>query len=312
MKLFTLLLPALTSAHSLSTLLSTHPTLSTLHSLLKQFSLLDDFNTLANITVIAPTNQAYLDLANWGFNVSQIPAPVARALFQYHVLDGEWESESIIGKGKVVHTYLKPPVLTNVTAGAAVKLSSVDGTIMTESGLGVAGGVEDVNLRFDGGVLHTLNASMVLPHNITLTAQINGLGRFLELMNRAGVVAEFEGLKDVTVFVPHDDALEKADVGKMSKEQLASLLRGHVVPNRVLYGEVFGKKGGYKSSNGWEIHVGKTAGGTLTVNGIKVVKEDVILYAGVAHVIDKVLVADRVEHKGDRSYLHLDAQKPLR
>jgi uncharacterized surface protein with fasciclin (FAS1) repeats len=311
MKLFTLLLPALTSAQSLSTLLSTHPTLSTLHSLLKQFSLLDDFNALANITVIAPTNQAYLDLANWGFNVSQIPAPVARALFQYHVLDGEWELESIIGKGRVVHTYLKPPVLTNVTAGAAVKLSNVDGRIKTESGLGVVGGVEDLDLRFDGGVLHTLNASMVLPHNITMTAQINGLGKFLEFMDRAGLVEELEALRDITIFVPNDDALRKVDVGKMSKGQLASLLKGHVVPNRVLYGEVFGEKGGYKSMNGREIDVRKTAGGALTVNGIKVVKEDVILYAGVAHFIDELLVADRVEHNGDRSYLHLEVQKPL-
>jgi len=311
MKLLTLLLPALSSATSLSTLLSTHTKLSTLHSLLKQFSLLDDFNALTNITVIAPTNQAYLDLANWGFNVSQIPAPVARALFHYHILDGEWDSDNINAKTRVVHTHLKPPVLTNVTAGAAVKLSSIDGTVVTESGLGVVGGVEEADLRFDGGVLHTLNASMVLPHNITLTAQINGLGGFLELMDRAGLVREFEALRDATVFVPSDDALEKVDVGGMSKGQLVGLLKGHVVPDRVLYGEVFGKKGGYKSLNGGDIDVGKTTGGVLTVNGIGVVKEDVILYAGVAHIIDEVLVVDRVEHDSGRSYLHLDAQKPL-
>lgn len=311
MKLLTLLLPALSSATSLSTLLSTHPKLTTLHSLLKQFSLLDDFNALTNITLIAPTNQAYLDLANWGFNVSQIPAPVARALFQYHVLDGDWDSESINAKTRVVHTYLKPPVLTNVSSGAAVKLSSIDGTVMTESGLGVIGGVDEMDLTFDGGMLHTLNASMVLPHNITLTAQINGLGKFLELMDRAGLVQELEALKDVTVFVPDDDALEKVDVVGMSKGQLVGLLKAHVVPNRVLYGEVFGKKGGFKSLEGGKINLGKTGGGALTVNGVKVIREDVILYAGVAHVIDEVLAANHVKHDGGRPYLHGGAQKPL-
>lgn len=306
-----LALPVLSTATTLKSLLSSHSKLSTLHNLLEQFDLLDTFNKFENVTVIAPTNQAYLDLANWGFNVSQIPAPVARALFQYHVIVGEYGSNSIGAHAQVLHTHLKPPVLTNVTSGAALKLRKIDGQIVTESGLGVFGGVEEKDLEFDGGVLHTLNASMVLPHNITLTAQINGLGKFLEFMDKAGLVEEFEALKDVTVFVPQNAALEKLNVGAMSKTQLANVLKGHVVPDKVLYGEVFGKKSEYKTLSGHTIKVETAKDGALSVNGVEVVKEDVILYAGVAHVVDEVLVAGNVEHMDGRSYLHLDAQKPL-
>jgi uncharacterized surface protein with fasciclin (FAS1) repeats len=307
-----LALPALSTAKSLKSLLSSHPKLSTLHSLLDQFDLLDTFNRFENVTVIAPTNQAYLDLANWGFNVSQIPAPVARALFQYHVLKGEHVSKSIGAHAQVIHTHLQPPVLTNVTNGAAVKLRKIDGTIVTESGLGVYGGVEEQDLKFDGGVLHTLNASMVLPHNITLTAQINGLSKFLELMDIAGLVEEFEALKDVTVFVPQNIALEKLDINAMSKKELASVLKGHVVPNKVLYGEVVGEEGLYKTLSGHEITVKKAKSGALSVNGVKVVREDVVLYAGVAHVIGEVLVSkDHAASADGRSYLHLVVQAPL-
>lgn len=306
-----LALPVLSIGSSLRTLLSTHPKLSTLHNLLTQFELLNTFDDLSNITVIAPTNQAYLDLANWGFNVSQIPAPVARALFQYHILVGEHDSYTIGTKAGAAHTYLKPPVLTNVTNGAVVKLRKLNGGITTESGLGVFGGVEESDLEFDGGILHTLNASMVLPHNITLTAQVNGLTSFLDLMDKAGVVEEFEALKDVTVFVPTNAALEKLDIGAMSKDQMAHVLKGHVVPSEVLYSDAFRGKGTYKTLGADEVNLERVGGGALSVNGVEVVKEDVILYAGVAHVISEVLGANEDRHAKGKSYLRLDAQIPL-
>lgn len=294
-------LPAISTCATLKTLLSSHTNLSTIHGLLKQFNLLDKFNDLENITVIAPTNQAYLDLAKWGFNLSEVPAPVARALLSYHVLQGEHSSKAISAEGKeVMHTILKPPFLTNVTSGAAVKLGKDSkGKIVTESGLGVIGGVENEDLEFDGGVLHTLNASMVLPHNITLTAEINGLTKFLELMTRADMVMELEELQDVTVFVPSNDALRRVMglLTLMNSKQLASLLKSHVIPNQVLYDNVLGDGGRFNALDGKKVRVERTQSGALRVNGVKVVKEDVILYAGVAHVIQDVLVpgADQVE-----------------
>ncbi|KAH7094401.1 FAS1 domain-containing protein [Paraphoma chrysanthemicola] len=300
----TLAFLATTHASSLKSLLSHHPKLSILHSLLLQFELLEDFNELSNITLLAPTDQAYLDLANWGFNVSQVPTPVARALLSYHVLNGNFDSQTLSRKPQVIHTYLTPPVLTNVSAGAAVKLhTSSDGTTLTESGLGVVGGVEEADLEFDSGVVHTLNSSMVLPHNITLTAGINGLTRFLELVEMAGLTEEFEALKDVTVFIPTNGALRKVSglVSLLARRQLASVLMGHVIPNQVLYGENLVEGGVFETMSGRNIRVRKTKEGSFEVDGVEVVKQDVILYGGVAHVIGEALASEGEEesHNGD-------------
>lgn len=295
-------LPALSSAVDLKSLLSSHPKLSTLRDLLSQFDLLEEFNKFENVTVIAPTNQAYLDLANWGFNLSQVPAPVAHALFKYHVLEGTHRSSDIKTHAKIVQTKLTPPVLTNVTAGAAVKLAKAhNNKIITESGLGVVGGVEEQDLKFDGGVVHTLNASMVLPHNITLTAQINGLAKFLGLMSKAGLTEEFEALKDVTVFIPRDTALQKIAglLDVLSQKQLADILKGHVIANKVLYSKVIGNGGSYEALNGKKVHIKKVGNDGLRVNGVEVGKADVILYAGVAHIVEDIVLplADEEEKK---------------
>nr|AIW00657.1 fasciclin [Shiraia sp. slf14] len=273
--LIALALPALSSAAALSLekLLSKHPKLSTFHDLLTQFDLLDDFKGYDNITIVAPTNQAYLDLANWGFNVSEVPAPVARALLTYHVLQGEHTLDSLSSQQQVVHTYLKPPVLTNVTDGAAVKLSRDNsGKIITQSGLGVYGSVEEADIAFTHGVLHTLNSSMVLPHNITLTAEINGLTKFLDLMSEAGLVEEFEALKDVTVFIPQNAALEKLLwlMKLLPKENLASVLKYHVVPNKVLYEAAVEDEEDHETLDGGVVRLSSGRSGDLRVNGVKV------------------------------------------
>ncbi|KAL6705695.1 hypothetical protein ACN47E_006484 [Coniothyrium glycines] len=282
----------------LATVLSQHAKLSTLNSLLKQFDLFDAITSFKNITIIAPTDQAYLDLANWGFNVSEIPAPIARALLEYHIIDGTYISESIPDNDlepEVVHTYLKPPTLTNVSTGAALKLSrEASGRVTTISGLGVQGGVEEADVLFNGGVLHTLNASMVLPHNISITAMLNGLTTFLTLMDTAGVVEEFESAKDVTVFIPTNRALAKVSVlmKMLPQQQLATILRSHIVANDVVYGKQLGQATTLVTIGGTRLSVHSDKEGHIQVGNADVVREDIILYGGVAHVVDDVLLPE--------------------
>ncbi|KAH8730336.1 FAS1 domain-containing protein [Phaeosphaeriaceae sp. PMI808] len=324
MKLQTALLlglPTISASTTLKSLISSHPKLSILYGLLQQFDLIEKLNDLDNITVIAPTNQAYIDLANWGFNLSEAPAPMARAVLRYHVLEGDYASETINKYPRIVHTYLKPPILTNVTQGATVKLRKDNGgKVITHSGLNVAGSVEEEDMQFNGGVLHTLNSSMVLPHNITLTAEFLGLTRFLTLLEKAGLVEEFETLKDITVFIPHNDALKNTFglLSLLTQTELANVLRSHVIPNEVVYGETMGEGGKYKSLSGRKLLIEQGRDKGIIVNGVKVIKEDICLYAGVAHVIDNVLILDADEKSKvrshffeDKAYIRQDLQLPF-
>ena len=289
---------AVTSAQSLKSTLSSHPSLSIFYSLLNQFDLLNSFNSFSNVTLIAPTDEAYRALAQWGFNVSEVEPFIARALLTYHVLDGTYTTESIPASDEkqVVHSLLQPPILTNVTNGAAVKLSrDGGGGIAVESGLQVVGGVEEADIHFQDGVVHTLNSSMVLPHNISTTAQIGNLTDFLAAMDTARTVATLESLKDTTLFIPHNIAFAKISplLRLLEPNQLASILEYHAVPGKVFYHESMEKgEASLKTLEGSPVRIHTDAVGRISVNHARIVRADLIIYGGVAHIIDDVLVPD--------------------
>ena len=284
---------------SISSTVGSQPSLSILHKLLVQFDLVETFDKFSNITFIAPTDEAYKALAEWGFNVSEVPPVVARALLTYHVLDGVHPAGSISARGpesaQVVHSLLQPPVFTNVTRGAGVKLfgNGVRG-IAVESCVGVVGGVEQANVPFKDGILHVLNSSMVLPHNISATAQIGGLGEFLELMETAGSVDNLESLKDLTVFVPDNVAIAalKPLLRFLTPSQLAEVLGYHVVPGKVLYRDLLAMSNqSYTTWQGTAVHVPSRAA-DMFVNNARLMRPDTMIYGGVLHIVDNLLVPE--------------------
>ncbi|KXT06828.1 hypothetical protein AC578_7217 [Pseudocercospora eumusae] len=286
-------------SQSLQEALNAESSASTFLSLLQQFDLLYSFGSLSNVTVLAPTNQAYDDLAKWGFNVSEVPAPVAKALLSYHALHGVYMAENLVlgNEAIVTHSHLVPPVLTNVTKGAAVKLSRGQSRhVVTESGLQVIGGTERSDIIFDAGVIHMLNSSMVLPHNISLTAEVNELTSFLDAVEKAGLIPEFEGQADVTVLIPHNGALRGFQqlMKLLSPEQMALVLRYHVIPNEVLYqGIIPHGKSTYDTLEGSSVSVERHNDAGWSVNEIQVVRSDLLLYGGVAHIIDGLLIPEQ-------------------
>ncbi|KXT10993.1 hypothetical protein AC579_5014 [Pseudocercospora musae] len=288
-----------TGSQSLQKALDAESSASKFLSLLRQFGLLDTYTSLSNVTILAPTNQAYEDLAKWGFNVSEVPAPVAKALLSYHALHGIYMAENLVlgNEAIVVHSHLVPPMLTNVTEGAAVKLSRGQSRhVVTESGLQVIGGTEHSDIIFDGGVIHTLNSSLVLPHNTSVTAEVNDLTGFLDAVEQAGLIPEFEGQADFTILIPHNGALHGFQqlMKLLSSEQMASILRYHVIPNEVLYqGIIPYGKSTYDTIEGSSVIVEHHGDAGLTFNEIQVVRSDLLLYGGVAHVIDGLLIPEQ-------------------
>ena len=296
--------------------MASHPSLSILHSLLVQFDLVETFDDFSNITFIAPTDEAYIALAKWGFNVSEVDPAVARALLTYHVLDGMHLAGSIPAQGPesalVVHSLLQPPVLTNVTRGATVKLyGNGDGVVVAESGLQVIGGVEQADVPFEGGILHLLNSSMVLPHNITTTAQVGGLEEFLELMETAGSVDDLEGLKDVTLFVPDNVAIAalRPLLRLLRPSQLTEILGYHVVPGKVLYRDLLavGNKN-FTTLQGAAVQVHSSGAGDISVNNARLLRPDTMIYGGVLHIIDHLLVPESDSSLGKPDLTHPRSQ----
>ena len=98
-----------------------------------------------------------------------------------------------------------------------------------------------------------------------------------------------------TVFAPTDDAFAKLPAGTLedllkpeNKGKLTSILTYHVVPGRVLAGDVV-KLSGAKTVQGSEVSI-KVEDGKVRVDDAFVVATDIKTSNGVIHVIDSVIL----------------------
>ncbi len=114
-------------------------------------------------------------------------------------------------------------------------------------------------------------------------------------LQAAGLVDTLKGEGPFTVFAPTDEAFAKLPAGAVdellkpeNKAKLAAILTYHVVPGKVTAAQVM-KINSAKTVNGEELAI-SVNGGTVMVDGAKVVKADIMCSNGVIHVIDTVLM----------------------
>lgn len=125
-----------------------------------------------------------------------------------------------------------------------------------------------------------------------------GAGKFTTLISAAkaaGLVETLKGPGPFTVFAPSDDAFAKLPKGTVedllkpeNKEKLKSILTYHVVPGKVMAGDIKGKKTNVKTVQGGELAVDATNG--VKINDANVVAADVAASNGVIHIIDTVVM----------------------
>ncbi len=110
----------------------------------------------------------------------------------------------------------------------------------------------------------------------------------------AGLVETLKGEGPFTVFAPTDDAFAALPEGTVenlllpeNKDQLVAILTYHVVPGKVMSGDL---TNGMTATTvqGGDVTI-MTEGG-VTVNGANVVTADVEASNGVIHVIDQVIL----------------------
>ena len=111
----------------------------------------------------------------------------------------------------------------------------------------------------------------------------------------AGLVDTLKGKGPFTVFAPTDEAFKKLPAGTVetllkpeNKDKLVAVLTYHVVPGKVMSGDIAGKKTMAKTVQGSEVKVDATNG--VMVDNAKVIKADIATDNGVIHVIDTVII----------------------
>jgi len=112
----------------------------------------------------------------------------------------------------------------------------------------------------------------------------------------AGLVDTLKGEGPFTVFAPTDEAFAKLPAGTVenllkpeNKDQLVAILTYHVVPGKVMSGDIAGKMTEAKTVQGGELTIDAMKGG-VTVDNANVIQADIETSNGVIHVIDTVVI----------------------
>jgi uncharacterized surface protein with fasciclin (FAS1) repeats len=115
-------------------------------------------------------------------------------------------------------------------------------------------------------------------------------------LTEAGLVETVQDAESLTVFAPTNDAFAKLPEGTLdtlllpeNKEQLTSILTYHVVPSKIMAGDIAMGTTEVETLQGDTLTVTKTEDGVM-VDGANVTMADVKASNGVIHVIDTVVM----------------------
>lgn len=125
-----------------------------------------------------------------------------------------------------------------------------------------------------------------------------GAGTFNTLVaavQAADLVDTLKGDGPFTVFAPTDEAFAALPEGTVenllkpeNKDQLIAVLTYHVLPGKVMAGDIAGKSTAAATVEGQDLMINAADG--VMVNDANVVSADIDTSNGVIHVIDKVLL----------------------
>ncbi|WQF82348.1 Putative FAS1 domain-containing protein [Colletotrichum destructivum] len=294
----------------LAALLASQDDLSTLLELVGLVDgLADTLSSASNITIVAPTNEAF---ANVPRDIPEGQAIELRndtvaigALLANHVFRGAYPSSVITDVPTFAQTLLDDSYITaqqpfsNFTGGAYNGLVRNGQDVCILSGEQTISTVTEADITLGGITIHKVDTvlSFGAPFQLfTFRAGYLAMNAALEAtqLNFAfgETGADIQGLNisDYTIFVPTDAAfqsigsvLESADV-----ETLRAVLRYHIIPNNVIFSPSLGNVT-VPTLQGANLTFTVLPDGSAWVNNARITFPNTILYNGVAHVIDSVL-----------------------
>ncbi|MFZ6798415.1 fasciclin domain-containing protein [Undibacterium sp. Di24W] len=252
-------------------------------------------NTSAQLTVFAPTDQAFNDLAtklglaNGTALVNALTSQQLQSILTYHVLGNKKTAADLIAGGSTQATQYS---FNNVNA--TLKLTTTSGVKITDAILTDAT-VTSADVPASNGVIHVIDKVLVPPGvlNVVQIAQANPtFSSLVGAVVATNLQGTLSGAGPFTVFAPTNSAFAAAPTG-LTVAQLTTVLTYHVVAGQVLSNAIpFGTKINTVAA-GKTITINSTTPPTIsdsTAVPAKIVAVDVRASNGVIHVIDKVLI----------------------
>ncbi|KAL1609991.1 hypothetical protein SLS60_001656 [Paraconiothyrium brasiliense] len=277
---------------SLNATLSSDDQLSNLTSFLSlNPAIVSVLSQASNITILAPSNNAFSEFANTdvGRDIASDPSLLA-ALLQYHVLNGTFQASQITNQSTFVSTYLNNETYANVTGGQVVEAVKVGNETVFYSGLLQNATVTTADRNFTGGTVHIIDRVLVFPLNVLDTANALNLTSLRGAINATDSI-EAANARNITVFAPNNEAFNNigSALANLSNDNLQNILEYHIVED-VYYSTSLENGTTLQSEDDdRELTITINENGTVFVNAAEVVVPNVLIANGVLHILDNVL-----------------------
>ncbi|KAF2120026.1 FAS1 domain-containing protein [Lophiotrema nucula] len=295
----------------LAALLASQDDLSTLLELVGLVDgLADTLSSASNITIVAPTNQAF---ANVPRDIPEGQAVELRndtiaisALLANHVFKGIYPSNVITNIPTFAQTLVNGSYVSaqqpfsNFTGGAYNGLVKNGDDVCILSGELTISTVTEADIKLGEGItIHKIDTVMSFGAPLQLFTYRSGYLAMNAALEAAQLNVDFGltgagipglNISDYTIFVPTDAAfesigsvLESADL-----ETLQEVLKYHIIPNNVIFSPSLGNVT-VPSLQGNNLTITVLPDGSAWVNDARITYPNTILFNGVVHVIDSVL-----------------------
>lgn len=299
--------PSLAEALNSSTELSS---LSGVLALPGLAQLVESLSSAQNVTILAPSNEAFLSVGNETLAALTADEGMLTALLQYHVLNGTVLSSAITNQSQFVPTLLTNEMYTNVTGGQVIEAVANGGNVTFFSGSLSNSSVVQADDNFTGGVIHVIDRFLVLPETISDTLTTANLTSLRGALTNTDLLDAVDSMPDVTIFAPSTQAFQDigSALGNLSAEDTTNILTYHVVNGTVGYSSGIENGTTLTALNGETLTITIGEEGRIFVNNARVIIADVLVANGVVHVIDEVLnpsnatIADPSDEEGEGAF----------
>lgn len=279
-----------------------------------QPTLTSNLNNARNITILAPSNDAFSKFLSTPAGQAASNNPdMLTALLQYHVLQGAHTSQGL-NTTLYVHSALTNTAYANVTNGQVVQLSKMGNKVMAMSGNKEMSMSTTMDVMFTGGVVHVIDKVLTVPmvrlislllssapmskiikYQLTplqmpsRAAVDSGLTGLAGALRSANIVSAVDSTRDLTIFAPSNAAFERIGSAlpalQADQAMFRNLLAYHLVNRTVVYAGMLGNVS-LMTAQGGQVRV-EVVNKKVFVNSALVIISDVIVANGVVHVIDK-------------------------
>ena len=253
------------------------------HTLVKAVQAADLVETLKGdgpFTVFAPTDAAFADVPPSTLKGLLADKAALTKVLTYHVVPGRIPASKVTALN-----------WAKTAQGQSLRIQTKDGNVMIDDAKVIQADIETSN-----GIIHVID-KVILPRKDIVDTAV-GAGSFKTLVTAvkaAELVDTLKGQGPFTVFAPADSAFAKLPADTIqgllkNKPALQGVLTYHVVPGRILAGDIAMGNSSVATANGAKLSITRDRAGNVMVNGAKVVSTDILAGNGVIHVIDAVVL----------------------